>query len=1060
MLLEQVHQALGWPTPGEVFEPRGVGIEVVAGLAREKLGRAIARLPEGEGVRVGVLTTEPNATVAPIAIVCEFPRPVGARTLLETHKLAWNFNRSLLLITIEPHLIRSWSCSELPEAGDLGDATLPVTPQAPEILRIDLAPDSANVSEQAAASLSWVELASGHFFQRYAERFPEQQRADRMLLSNLRELRQVLKDQQLDDDRSHDLLARIIFVQFLFDRKDSAGEAALDPAKLHELHRRGVLSASYGNLAEILDHYDDAYQLFRWLNERFNGDLFPGKGATPEQREAEWRAEQDEVRPEHLRELAEFVRGDMEMRSGQRCLWPLYAFDAIPLEFISSIYESFVKGKGDNVGVHYTPPHLVDLMLDRILPWDSDDWNLHILDPACGSGIFLVKAFQRLIYRWKRAHRDTQQDIDLDVLARLLEHNLFGIDDDRHAVRVASFSLYLAMCDEIDPRHYWSDHQRVRFPQLRARRIVHSDFFAEDRPGFQTVGDAGSYDIVLGNPPWGRKTLKPISQAWARQHDWPTAGLDFGSLFVAKGLALLAQGGRLCMVQAASALLYNLDSTAVRVRRKIFREAAKVEGVVNLAAHEPFKDVRVPTCVLIVRKAEPDGDAFWYECPKRLHTSEDVDRFIIDPHDVHLVYPDEIETGSWIWSALMWGGERDRALIRKLNESPNLEKLQQAGHAKTREGLNWGDRTKRWDAIVGRRVLQGTQFPPGSPWYLRADDLAVNEERFHHSRDSSSLEPFALPQLLVKTSWTQSAGRFQARLVRSRPDLGGVLCSQSFLTIHVERGDESLMQALCACYNSDLATYYLLLTSGRFAFSRTEPLTEELRRVPLPTTPPPDVLEGITSREELDRRVHDMLAVDEAEAILVEDLMRYTLPDYKKLDGRPGYQPTRRWQHGPPTEQLEPDLSAYCDTFRRVLAAAYGPDKRIGAVILSEPAGSDRLPARLVSIILNDPDTAAVRIEPLQLAKLRERLNALYGGPNAASGGQRAVGRCIRTYESWRSRGEATLIVNITKPDRVRYWTRSMALRDADEVAADLMVWSRGLREAEAPQSHEVAGER
>ncbi len=322
MILEKVHQALGWPTPDDVFEPRGAGIKVFAGLAREKLGRTIGRLPGGEGVLVGVLTAEPDATIAPVAVVCEFPRPVGARTLLETQKLAWNFNRSLLLITIEPHIIRSWSCSQLPVAeSDLDDnPALPVIPRAPEILRIDLTLDGASISEQAAAALSWVELVSGHFFQRHAGHFPEQQRADHMLLSNLRELRQILRDQQLDDDRSHDLLARIIFVQFLFDRKDSAGKAALDSAKLHELHRRGVLSAPYTNLAQILDHYDDAYQLFRWLNERFNGDLFPGKGATPEQREAEWRAEQDEVRPGHLRALAKFVRGDMEMRSGQRCL--------------------------------------------------------------------------------------------------------------------------------------------------------------------------------------------------------------------------------------------------------------------------------------------------------------------------------------------------------------------------------------------------------------------------------------------------------------------------------------------------------------------------------------------------------------------------------------------------------------------------------------------------------------------------------------------------------------------------------------------------------------------
>ena len=83
------------------------------------------------------------------------------------------------------------------------------------------------------------------------------------------------------------------------------------------------------------------------------------------------------------------------------CLWPQYAFDVIPLEFISSIYETFVTKRASGDGIYYTPSYLVDFVLDRVLPWDGTDWDLKVIDPACGSGIFLVKAFQRLVHRWK-----------------------------------------------------------------------------------------------------------------------------------------------------------------------------------------------------------------------------------------------------------------------------------------------------------------------------------------------------------------------------------------------------------------------------------------------------------------------------------------------------------------------------------------------------------------------------------------------------------------------------------------------------------------------------------
>src|SRR5262249_14611330 len=141
---------------------------------------------------------------------------------------------------------------------------------------------------------------------------------------------------------SHDLLARLMFVQFLFDRKDSQGQAALNQQVLEQLRSQGVLANPVKNLQEILAHYDDTYQFFAWLDGIFNGDLFiAGEGPAVPTSE-KWKEEQRKVTADHLRLLSDFVGGTLELRSGQFSLWPLYAFDAIPLEFISSIYESFL----------------------------------------------------------------------------------------------------------------------------------------------------------------------------------------------------------------------------------------------------------------------------------------------------------------------------------------------------------------------------------------------------------------------------------------------------------------------------------------------------------------------------------------------------------------------------------------------------------------------------------------------------------------------------------------------------------------------------------------------
>src|SRR4051812_46105943 len=114
MSLSVAHAELGWPRADEVLTPTGVGARIFAQLAYQKIARSVSRLEDGQGVRVGILSAEPDSSEAPLAIVCEFPRPVSQSTLLETQRLAWNFSRSLLLITIEPHIIRKWSCCELP----------------------------------------------------------------------------------------------------------------------------------------------------------------------------------------------------------------------------------------------------------------------------------------------------------------------------------------------------------------------------------------------------------------------------------------------------------------------------------------------------------------------------------------------------------------------------------------------------------------------------------------------------------------------------------------------------------------------------------------------------------------------------------------------------------------------------------------------------------------------------------------------------------------------------------------------------------------------------------
>ena len=191
-----------------------------AGSKKDSSGRPQAfRLAD---VQVGVLTKNPGSqdTEAPLAIVCEFPREVSDATLAFCHRLAWLFVRAPLLITVEPHRVKTWTCCERPATeeelltgqGEIVEAGLDLTA-------------SLSPSEQAAHALHWVRLASGDFYRQFPDRFRRDGRADRLLLEGLKYVRRRLQNEGLDNDRIHDLLARVVFSQFLFDRKDSEGRA-------------------------------------------------------------------------------------------------------------------------------------------------------------------------------------------------------------------------------------------------------------------------------------------------------------------------------------------------------------------------------------------------------------------------------------------------------------------------------------------------------------------------------------------------------------------------------------------------------------------------------------------------------------------------------------------------------------------------------------------------------------------------------------------------------------------------------------------------------------------
>ena len=1026
-VLMALHEQLQWPEPNHVFNPPGAGPAVFCKLARLKIENPLLRMMSTNQTRVGLLTGNPTSdnSDAPIAIVCEFSTAITDQILREIRKLSWNFCRSPLLITIEPQLIRAWSCYEKP------DAQSGEFPEDPIVKGGDGV--TTNI-DTLIDSLHWIQLASGQFFAQRADRFDQNQRADTTLLNNLRYVRQLLTN-DLPEDIAHDFLARIIFIQFLLQRTDSRGNAALSPHKLANLHQQGLLSRTYTGLAEILRSKSDTFSLFYWLNERFNGDLFPSN----------YDHEKRQVKKTHLDLLSDFVDGKLRMENGQYLLWPHYSFDAIPLEFISSIYEEFVtkrrdKAEREGIGEHYTKPFLVDFMLDKVLPWSGEDYDIKILDPCCGSAVFLVKAFQRLVYRWRAANPGREPSTPF--LRKLLEENLFGVDREPNAIRVASFSLYLAMCDEIDPRYYWSE---VRFPHLRQVTLRYSDFFSEALEGIRSKEDEGSYDLIIGNAPWGEKSLTALAQQWAEQNGWRAADKQGGTLFLAKAAGLCKGNGRICMIQPAGSLLFNVSPTALEFREKLFRNH-KVDEVINLSDLrflKLFPKAVGPACIIIMRSLPPGDEPIAYWSPKKTQTGEDQYRVVIEAQDLNWVWPEEAANDPVVWPALMWGGRRDLTLIRRLkNES---------------ETLGSGIKRKEWFSERGfQRGKKKAHSCPDLMGYNVLEDHTIwdkcptvcNVSRFPPNRNPMfeaprRLEVFKLPAIIVKESWTVGEGRFRGILVTPRGTNEILLFSKSFLT--VQNPTIGYLTALAIALNSSFAVYYLFMTSGRLASYRPALRNQDLKEMPLPLRELSIEQLNEIDQVDIDEAAFDLYKLNSIERILVNDFFEITLRDSRDAIASPGRNPVSTG-----VDENCIKLETYSRWFIDVIRSGFGHDKQVCASIFVSNDGKP-LPFCLIGIHLEWPNRPMIRYERLSNPRLLEKLQELDEAQMGRDLKREGIyyKRVSRIYQTITIKDEGghrkVPTVFLIKPNKARYWTASMALRDADEVSMDIYQWSKSV---------------
>jgi SAM-dependent methyltransferase len=632
--------------------------------------------------------------------------------LLEAHRRAWCLARPQCLFIAAPGELRVYSLTT-PPARNLDDWST-IEPLA----IVNKAAEVAEVLRDFQRS----SVESGALFEQRG--FGQlHQRADQRLIADLRQLRRVLLAEGLKAPHAHALIGRAIFIRYLEDRgilsRSYYAAVAKQNPKWERLLSEPPEKAVIASLAgvrffdRVLRDKAFTYALFNQLADDFNGDMFP--------RDA---VEQRVVQSEHLRLLRHFLLGDTSVEQYSLFFWA-YDFSIVPLELISSIYEEFYhESHEDEKGTHYTPLRLVADVLTRTLPIKILATGPKVLDPACGSGIFLVEAFKRIVrYRSYLAGRPLTND----ELGEILRTQITGIEVNPEAVRVAAFSLYLALLNFKDPP---SIRASRRLPHLvndasspagrGLNTLICANAFAptvdererlatrlSDRQfaGRKTVSaymnlaytlpfPSGHFDVVIGNPPWDEvrtevrprrvRTVarKPVQNgdvgktalSWAAAFQKEVGDRSNSQLFIHRAISLTKRGGSVGLLVHGS-VLFNQREPSKEFRAAILR-TVKVEEVLNFSQVRRlyFDHAVAPFIFLRLTNSTPDlaYGRFVYSTARLTRLALQLHSGVLNATDRRIVSQGDFLERDYLWKTYAWGSHRDAALMGALDTEPRL----------------------------------------------------------------------------------------------------------------------------------------------------------------------------------------------------------------------------------------------------------------------------------------------------------------------------------------------------------------------------------------------------
>ncbi len=826
------------------------------------------------------------------------------------------------------------------------------------------------LKDYQSKKFSFKSIDNGSFWdeENKSESFSSNQTAYEKLVEELkRATSKFIENSKLPKELANRLLLFGILIKYMEERTGKDGIKIL-PESLFKKY------AGAKNFVDVIRSGNENFLAFlNELSKHFNGKVF----------ELEEAEEKRIAKIKDLKPLAEFLDGKLD--NNQYVLWSLYSFNHLPVELISSIYEEFLPKKK---GVKYTPHYLVKLLIDESMPVEKPQDDFYLLDPACGSGIFLVCGFKRLV-EWKviqKYNKTKKWEIpELEELKEILKTSVYGVDKEDEAVKLAIFSLSIALCDYLEPSIIWS---KLKFPNLGKENIICDDFF-------HWIGvNQRKFSLVIGNPPFDEKfdseyagtiELKRLEE---KRPKIPQNQIAL--LFLEEAPKALKEKGLLCLILPAGSLLYN---NTLPFRKYIF-EKYEVPQILDFthisrvlfASGSGIDGGDIPTAALFLKNQTPSEKPILHITVRRMKATKERILFEIDTYDFHYVEKEVAKHSAFIWKTNLLGGGRLFHIIDRLNRLRTLKEYLIAKGEKWAYGQGYIIGSKNKDKIAkfitGKRTLPISAFTQKG---INEDLIDIENEKFF--KDVSQERIFLAPHILIKKNIGEGS------LLLQYIDFD-ITFKNEIIGIHAPLNEKKELQNLydSLVNSTDLSRFLITCKNNRSMIGRaTSLLKQDIDNLPYPENP-------------------DDLKLAPWEEIFKEDVLNYYLKFKSEGENSAIMKIASRKQ-----------FNEYSKVFADTLNSVYEKkDKKYRPLHhLETPTFVCRSFYYGTEKQHKEQEKVELREESLQQIVFERTSRSLN------------LVRILKIYDD--------NTIYFIKPKQIRYWLKSIAIRDADETFADLV---------------------